>query len=85
MAYATTTDLVRLGIGAAALTGVSSTIQEAALESASDMADGVISSNDLGRIDTECGQLIASVHALRKALGARHQADTAALMRRVVG
>jgi len=40
MAYATTTDLVRLGIGAAALTGVSSTIQEAALESASDTADG---------------------------------------------
>lgn len=40
MAYATTTDLVRLGIAAAALTGVSSTIQEAALESASDMADG---------------------------------------------
>lgn len=40
MAYATTTDLVRLGIGAAALTGVSSTIQDAALEAASDTADG---------------------------------------------
>ena len=53
-------------------------------EVAGDMADGVISSNDLQRIDTECGQLIASVHALREALGARHQADKAALMRRAV-
>ncbi len=58
---------------------------ELCTEVASDMADGVISSNDLSRIDTECGQLIASVHALREALGARHQADKAALMRRVVG
>lgn len=40
MAYATTTDLVRLGIGAAALTGVSEATQEAALEAASDTADG---------------------------------------------
>ena len=54
-------------------------------EVASDMADGVISSNDLSRIDTECGQLIASVHALREALGVRHLADKAALMRRVIG
>jgi phage gp36-like protein len=40
--YAETTDLVRLGLPAAALTGVSSTIQEAALEAASEVARGYL-------------------------------------------
>lgn len=44
MAYATTTDLARLGIAAAALSGVSSTIQEAALDAASVVADGYLRS-----------------------------------------
>lgn len=47
-------------------------------EVASDLADGVISDNELGRIDKECGQLIASVHALRESLAARNQATKAA-------
>lgn len=44
MAYATTTDLARLGIAAAAIAAVSSTIQEAALEAASVVADGYLRS-----------------------------------------
>ena len=51
---------------------------------AADMSDGVISSNDLARIDKECSELIASVHALRTALGERHEADKAALLKRIV-
>lgn len=42
MAYATTTDLARLGIAATAIAAVSSTIQEAALEAASVLADGYL-------------------------------------------
>lgn len=42
MAYATTTDLARLGLPAAALTGVSSTVQEAALDAASRLADSYL-------------------------------------------
>lgn len=44
MAYATTTDLARLGIAAAAIAAVSSTIQEAALDAASVVADGYLRS-----------------------------------------
>lgn len=51
-------------------------------EVAGDLADGSISDNELERIDTECGQLIASVHALRVALGTRHQADKSAMLMR---
>ncbi len=40
MAYADRTDLTRLGIAAAALTGVATAAQDAALEAASDVADG---------------------------------------------
>jgi len=42
--YATTTDLVRLGLPSTALTSVSSTTQEAALDAASSLADGYIAS-----------------------------------------
>lgn len=43
-------------------------------EVAVDLADGTISDNELARIDKECGQLIASVHALRESLAHRNQA-----------
>lgn len=42
-------------------------------EVASDLSDGKITDNELGRIDKECGELIASVHALREALQKRNQ------------
>lgn len=42
MAYADRTDLVRLGLRAEALTGVSTTAQDAALEAASDVADSYL-------------------------------------------
>ena len=42
MAYATTTDLARLGIASAALTGMATPTQEAALEAASVLADGYL-------------------------------------------
>lgn len=44
MAYATRTDLTRLGIRAGALTGVSTDEQDAALEAASDLADSYMRS-----------------------------------------
>lgn len=47
-------------------------------EVAADLADGVISDNELKRIDKEMGLLIATVHALREALAARNQATKAA-------
>lgn len=40
--YAETTDLVRFGLPSGALTGVSSTTQEAALEAASELARGYL-------------------------------------------
>lgn len=42
--YASTTDLARLGLPSAALTGVSTATQEAALDAASALADGYIGS-----------------------------------------
>lgn len=39
-----------------------------------DLADGKISDNELERIDRECGQLIASLHAVREALARRNLA-----------
>lgn len=39
-----------------------------------DLVDGKISDNELRRIDKECGELIASLHALRESL-ARRNAD----------
>lgn len=42
-------------------------------EVAGDLSDGKISDNELARIDRECGQLIAAVHAMRKALAQRNQ------------
>ncbi len=42
--YATTTDLARVGIAAAALSGVSTAAQEAALDAASALADGYLCS-----------------------------------------
>lgn len=47
-------------------------------EVAGDLADGDISDNELIRIDRECGQLIASLHALRGSLATRNQAGKAA-------
>lgn len=44
MAYATRTQLTQLAIPAAALTGVSTADQDAALEAASDLADGYLRS-----------------------------------------
>lgn len=44
MAYATRTDLTRLGLRAEALTGVSTEAQDAALEAASDVADSYLRS-----------------------------------------
>lgn len=41
-------------------------------EVAGDLADGSISDNELVRIDRECGELIASLHALRKSLARRN-------------
>lgn len=41
---------------------------------ASTLADGVITDNELERIDRESGELIASVHALRESLAARNRA-----------
>lgn len=41
-------------------------------EVATDLADGSISDNELARIDRECGQLIASLHALRESLARRN-------------
>lgn len=44
MAYATTTDLARFGLPAAALSGVSATVQSECLEAASDVADSYLRS-----------------------------------------
>ena len=44
MAYATTTDLVRFGLPAAALTGISTPAQEAAIDAASALADSYLRS-----------------------------------------
>lgn len=54
-------------------------------EVAGDLADGQISDNELGRIDKECGLLIASVHALRESLARRNQAGKDARPVRRVG
>lgn len=37
-----------------------------------DLADGKITDNELRRIDKECGELIASLHALRESLAKRN-------------
>lgn len=44
-------------------------------ETASDLADGKISDNELGRIDAEIGLVIARLHAMRESLAARNQAE----------
>lgn len=44
MAYATTTDLVRFGLPAAALSGISTAAQEAAIDAASALADSYLRS-----------------------------------------
>ena len=41
-------------------------------EVAGDLADGRINDNELARIDRECGELIASLHALRESLARRN-------------
>lgn len=46
-------------------------------EVASDLSDGDINDNELARIDRECGQLIASVHALRESLAVRNETGKA--------
>ena len=40
----------------------------------SGLADGVISDNELARIDRECGELMASIRTLREAVARRNQA-----------
>lgn len=47
-------------------------------EVARDLSDGVISDNEMARIDKDCGQLIASVYALRESLAARNALAKAA-------
>jgi len=51
-------------------------------EVGTDLADGSISDNELDRVDTVSGKLIASLHALREALAAHNKADKA--RRRVI-
>ena len=46
-------------------------------EVACDLSDGAITDNELGRIDRECGQLMASLHALRESLAVRNMATNA--------
>jgi hypothetical protein len=46
-------------------------------EVASDLASGYITDNMMGRINKECGLLIADVHALRESLAMRNQAGKA--------
>jgi hypothetical protein len=41
-------------------------------EVAGDLADGKITNNELARIDRECGELIASVYAMREAVARRN-------------
>lgn len=41
-------------------------------EVGADLVDGKISDNELHRIDRECGELIASLHALRESLARRN-------------
>lgn len=53
-------------------------------EVAGDLVDGKISDNELGRIDRECGLLIASLYSMRKALADRNQADKPAYERKAV-
>ncbi|MGV0960127.1 MAG: phage regulatory CII family protein [Limnohabitans sp.] len=42
-------------------------------EVAGDLVDGVITDNELARIDRECGELMASLRTLREALARRNQ------------
>lgn len=42
-------------------------------EVGTDLMDGSINDNELQRIDRECGELIASVHALRESLARRNR------------
>ena len=42
-------------------------------EVATDLVDGQISDNELGRIDRECGELISSLHAMREAVASLHR------------
>jgi hypothetical protein len=44
-------------------------------ETAVDLADGKINDNELGRIDTEIGLVIARLHAMRKALADLNQVE----------
>lgn len=48
---------------------------ELCTEVSKDLGDGQISDNELARIDRECGELIASLHALRESLARRNAAD----------
>lgn len=50
---------------------------ELCTEVATDLGDGKISDNELARIDRECSELIASLHALREALAKRNAAGKA--------
>ena len=43
-------------------------------EVAADLQDATISDNELARVDRECGELIAAVHAMRMALARRNLA-----------
>ena len=52
-------------------------------EVAGDIKDSQITDNELARVDRECGELIASVHALREALARRNQASKPAHLRAV--
>lgn len=49
-------------------------------EVATDLADGVISDNELARVEKASGELVASVHALGVALAKRNQAGKPGLV-----
>lgn len=53
---------------------------ELCTEVATDLADGVISDNELARIEKASGELVASVHALGVALAKRNQAGKPGLV-----
>ncbi len=48
---------------------------ELCTEVSKDLGDGKISDNELARIDRECGELMASLHALRESLAKRNAAN----------
>lgn len=69
-------DALALGAGDDCMLRLGDSVREfgeVLTEVAADLVDGDINDNELHRIDKECGELIASVHALREALAQRNR------------